>query len=734
MRHYLLIQVVPFCIALANFCLAGIVLTSRRHRPEHWWMAIIATAAGMWGLGISLFLLTTDSTFASLIVRIYYLAAISIPFCLIGFCLFFPRVRQWNTGAFTVLTAGYLTTVAIAFMPGAVIREIVVSPAGNSVIPNPPFYRAFALYFIVYLAIAAYLLFTGYREVRHRRQVQLIRQMRIMLVGMVFAVGFGLYFNLFLPFMGNYNYLWAGPLFTILFVVALFYAIIKERLFDLRAALARSTAYFMLIVSLAALYWFAIYGITSTFFLGREMTELHAAIYVCIALVITLTYSPLKRLIDHQTHRLFYRSEYDLTEVTQEFSDIAAEEIQLGSLTRRSLELLDKTLAPEYISAYVTDANGKMHYYSTGSHRVSPHQRKAQLDIVTMLLDRMPRIVDAYDIRTVGDTQAQHLVKSGQVSMMLQFVVQHEHIGAIFMGDKRNGRLYDDKDLQLLRTTTDELALAIQNSLRFGEIQHFNETLTEKVTVATEKLRRTNRELQRLDQAKDEFLSMASHQLRTPLTSIKGYLSMVMEGDAGKITQQQRRLLNEAFTSSERMVHLISDFLSVSRLQTGKFIIDPQPVDLADIVAQQVGTLAPLAVSHDLKMEFTRPVTRREILIDEDKIQQVVMNLLDNAVFYSRPKSSVKVDLQYIGKEVMFTVRDTGIGVPPSEQSKLFAKFFRATNARKQRPDGTGVGLYLAKKVITAHGGSIVFDSEEGSGSTFGFKIPIRLPVVKHDA
>lgn len=694
-------------------------------------MAAIATAAGTWGLGISLFLLSTDLILATAIVRIYYIAAISIPFLLIGFCLFFPTLRRWSKTAYAVLIAGFLGTVAIAIIPGALTKEIIVGPAGNTIIPNPPFYRFFALYFIVYLAIAVYLLFTGYREVRRRRQTQLVRQMRIMLVGMALAVGFGLYFNLFLPSTGNYSYSWAGPLFTILFVVALFYAIIKERLFDLRAALARSTAYFMLIVSLAALYWFTIYGITSTFFLGREMTELHAAIYVGIALVITLTYSPLKRLIDHQTHRLFYRSEYDLTEITQEFSDIAAEEIQLGSLVKRSLELLDKTLVPEYITAYVTDTNGKMHYYSVGTRRLSPHQRKAQLDIVTMSLDRMPRIVDTYEINALGDNQTQHLVKSGQVSMILQFVVQHEHVGAIFMGDKRNGRLYDEKDLQLLRTTTDELALAIQNSLRFGEIQHFNDTLTEKVAVATEKLRRTNRELQRLDQAKDEFLSMASHQLRTPLTSIKGYLSMVMEGDAGKITQQQRDLLNEAFTSSERMVHLISDFLSVSRLQTGKFIIDAQPVDLAEVVAQQVDTLAPLAASHDLKIEYTRPVTRRELLLDEDKIQQVVMNLLDNAVFYSRPKSSVKVDLQYVGKEVMFTVRDTGIGVPPSEQAKLFGKFFRATNARKQRPDGTGVGLYLAKRVVTAHGGSIVFDSEEGKGSTFGFKLPIRQLVQK---
>lgn len=728
MRHYLLVQAIPFCIAFANFCLAGIVLTARRHRPEHWWMAAIATAAGTWGLGISLFLLSNDEAVATIIVRIYYLAAISIPFSLIGFCLAFPKIRKWSKLAYGALLAGFLGTVAIAFIPGAVIKDIIISSNGNAVVPNPPYYRLFALYFIVYLSIATYLLVTNYLDVKRHHHRQFLRQMRTMLLGMALSVGFGLYFNLFLPFMGDYNYLWAGPLFTILFVVALFYAIIKERLFDLRAALARTTAYFMLVASLAALYWFAIYGITSAFFLGKEMTELYAAIYVGVALVITLTYGPLKRLIDHQTHRLFYRSEYNLTEITQQFSDITAEEIQLSSLVHRSLELLDRTLAPEYITAYVMDANGTLHHYSTESRRVGQRQRKAQLDIVTMLLDRMPRVVDAYDINSIGDSETQHLVKNGQVSMILQFVVQQEHIGALFIGDKRNGRPYDEKDLQLLRTTTDELALAIQNSLRFGEIQNFNETLKEKISVATKKLRHTNRELHKLDEAKDEFLSMASHQLRTPLTSIKGYLSMVMEGDAGKISDQQRQLLSEAFNSSERMVHLIADFLSVSRLQTGKFIIDTQPVDLSELVRHEVEALTPLATSHGLKIDFTSPVARRQILIDEDKVQQVVMNLLDNAIFYSRGDSTIKVDLAYVGKEVVFTVKDTGIGVPVTEQKKLFAKFFRATNARQQRPDGTGVGLYLAKKVVTAHGGSIVFSSQEGKGSTFGFRIPINPP------
>jgi signal transduction histidine kinase len=729
MKNPLLIQAISFCIALANFALAGIVLTARRYQPAHGWMAALATAAGLWGVGVTIFLLSGShqSDIANVVVRLYYVTAAVIPLCLIELALCFPKRREWHVATHVVLAAGFVTIATIAITEGGIVRDVLLDGEfGNSVILNPFYYLLYVIYFLSYVATAVALFIQSYLETKQQHQQQLRRQLRSMITGMMVALTFGGFFNLILPLAGNYTLIWAGPPFTILFVVAQFYAIIKQGLFDLRAALARTTAYFALLTSLIIVYAFLIFSITDMFFAGQKITDAYAAVYIAVGLLVTLTYSPLKKLIDRQTHRLFYRDEYNISEVTRELSDITSEEIELRTLVKRSLELLDRTLAPEYLVAYVTDGDGKLHHFSAGQHHVSPHQRKVQLDIIASLLDRMPRVIDAYEMNALGKTDAQHLIKSGHVSMILQFVVQQEHVGALFIGDKRNGRQYDDKDLQLLSTATDELALAIQNSMRFSEIQHFNETLKDKVAVATQRLRRTNHELQRLDEAKDEFVSMASHQLRTPLTSIKGYISMVMEGDVGKITEQQRHLLSEAFVSSERMVHLISDFLSVSRLQTGKFIIETELTDLDELVRHEVEVMATIAASHGQKLEYTGTVVRRQLMVDQAKIQQVIMNFIDNAIYYSRPDSVIKVGLEYVGHEAVFTVKDTGIGVPHAEQQKLFTKFFRATNARKQRPDGTGVGLFLAKKVIAAHGGGMVFVSKEGQGSTFGFRLPLK--------
>jgi len=280
--------------------------------------------------------------------------------------------------------------------------------------------------------------------------------------------------------------------------------------------------------------------------------------------------------------------------------------------------------------------------------------------------------------------------------------------------------------VNLLLTAGNELSIAIQNSLSIQAVRDLNAHLEQRIDAATKELRSSNAQLQKLDEAKDEFISIASHQLRTPLTSIKGYISMMMEGDVGKITPQQKHILEEAFISSDRMVRLIGDFLNVSRLQTGKFVIEKHPADLAQIVKHELESLTTNAASRGLTFRYTPPKKFPQLIMDENKMQQVVMNFCDNAIYYSKENSTIAVSLKIVKGFVEFKVKDSGIGVPKAQQKELFTKFFRANNARQQRPDGTGVGLFLAKKVIDAHHGELIFTSVENKGSTFGFRLPVE--------
>lgn len=267
------------------------------------------------------------------------------------------------------------------------------------------------------------------------------------------------------------------------------------------------------------------------------------------------------------------------------------------------------------------------------------------------------------------------------------------------------------QDTTLLNRLSESIGVALDNRLLFEENKH-----------VLAQLRHTNAKLKALDETKDEFISMASHQLRTPLTAIKGYLSMVLEGDAGELNPNQYKLLEQSFFSSQRMVYLISDLLNLSRLNTGKFIIEQAQVQLADLVQSEVDQLAETARSREINLVYKKPVDFPEMMLDETKTHQVVMNLIDNAIYYTRAGGKITVSLTETPHAVEFTVKDTGIGVPRQLQHKLFSKFYRAENARRARPDGTGLGLFMAKKVIVAQGGSIIFESEEGKGSTFGFR------------
>ena len=342
------------------------------------------------------------------------------------------------------------------------------------------------------------------------------------------------------------------------------------------------------------------------------------------------------------------------------------------------------------------------------------------------------------DLLEESDSQIKEWMLKNDVAVLVGLSESSENdgeeLGYIVLGNKKSGNPYSSQDVRILAIIANELVIAIQNALRFEEIQKFNITLQEEVKRQTGQLREANRRLRLLDQTKDDFISMASHQMRTPLTSVKGYLSMVLEGDAGKLNEKEKKLLNQAFTSSQRMVYLISDLLNVSRLKTGKFVIDNTETNLAEAIAGEVEQLKETAEARNLKLNYQKPENFPTLMLDDTKMRQVIMNFMDNAVHYTPSGGKIDVALKDTGQAIEFTVTDNGIGVPKAEQHNLFSKFFRAGNAKKARPDGTGLGLYMAQKVIIAQSGSIIFHSEEGKGSTFGFSIAkskLQLPGAK---
>ena len=173
------------------------------------------------------------------------------------------------------------------------------------------------------------------------------------------------------------------------------------------------------------------------------------------------------------------------------------------------------------------------------------------------------------------------------------------------------------------------------------------------------------------------------------------------------------------------MVYLIADLLNVSRLKTGKFVIEKSKVNLPEVVESEIHQLDEMLKARGLTLKVdVQKGFPEELLLDETKTRQVVMNFVDNAIYYTPSGGKITVKLSSTSKEIKCEVIDDGIGVSPKEQKHLFSKFFRASNAKKARPDGTGLGLFMAQKVVSAQGGAVLFHSKLGKGSTFGFTFP----------
>lgn len=508
------------------------------------------------------------------------------------------------------------------------------------------------------------------------------------------------------------------------------YAIVKHKLFDVRLLVARSLGYILTLATLVGVYVFLVFGLSTQFLGVARLTSVQEAVYILATLVFGFSLAPLKKFFDRQTNKLFYRDAYESQVLLDDLNKILVGNIDIQPLLHQCAELLETTLKAEFCTFIIKATDDKTRRI-IGSKKVALDED--QILELSSQNHRTDQILVADDLDE-SQTTLKAMLSKNNVSILARLAPAGKNAveqGYLVLGNKRSGNPYNKQDLQVLDIIANELVIAIQNALRFEEIEAFTVTLQDKVDDATRQLRQTNEKLKALDETKDEFISMASHQLRTPLTAVKGYVSMVVEGDAGKLNKQQKELLDQAFSSSQRMVYLIADLLNVSRLKTGKFVIENKVTQLADVVEAEIEQLKQTAAGKDQTLTYTKPDKFPELMLDETKIRQVIMNFTDNALHYTPTGGHIAVNLEDKGSTIEFTVVDDGLGVPKSEQHHLFGKFFRAGNARKARPDGTGLGLFMAKKVIIAQGGAVIFSSTEGKGSTFGFTMSKEKLAVK---
>lgn len=634
------------------------------------------------------------------------------------FSFIFPLYRLRRSAGVLILLVAIVTT-AMAASPWVVERAF--SDNGDLIIHTGSLYWLYTFCLTGIMALTLVNFYFTYRvsNALHRNQIKFLT------LGVGVSAFLGIMANLVLPIIvNNWSSSRFGPAALVLFASCMAYAIIKRRLFDIRLAIARTMTYLLLLGTITVFYVFIIFNIASSLFDSRVAESSFGVqlYYIFTALFIALTFGPLRLFFGKVTQRLFFQDIYETQQVIDHLTTLLVGTLDLGKITKDGMKILQQAIRPRFIELILVEDSQVIDRKNTGHRLLSE-------PVVQKIIGHNPSFF-VTDELVREKASLTELLYDADIGLIARLQNSRQIVGYLVFGYKQNGSIFTDQDVGLIRTASDELAIAIQNGQRFKAIQDFNKTLQAKVNEATQELRTTNRKLRVLDEVKDEFMNMASHQLRTPLTAVKGYLSMVLDGDTGPVKPAQQRLLSEAYTSAQRMVFLVSDFLNVSRIHTGKFAIEPRPINLAALIQTEIEQLKVVAKSRGLTLLYQAPSQFPTLMLDEDKLRQVVMNFIDNAIYYTRAGGTVEVILMVTDREAVFKVTDTGIGVPEREQHQLFTKFFRASNALRMRPDGTGIGLFLAKKVVVMHGGSIIFESKVDQGSTFGFSLPLAKLLV----
>jgi signal transduction histidine kinase len=315
----------------------------------------------------------------------------------------------------------------------------------------------------------------------------------------------------------------------------------------------------------------------------------------------------------------------------------------------------------------------------------------------------------------------------------------HRKFRSLVGGNPRDrksiGRIHVSRVLQALVAPVKESkgktigAVAIDSNLaeltRLEAKIHQNAAKQKLLLQRAELLKHQNTELRELNKSKDEFIALASHQLRTPATGVKQYVGMLLEGYAGELTSNQREFLERAYESNERQLSTINDLLQIARIDANKLELIKHPTDLVALVQSAEREQRSTFKRRDQTVDLQAKPPALEVNVDKPRLRMAIDNLLDNAGKYSPAGTVITIAIHKTKTAAYVDVTDHGVGIAKQDFSKLFQKFSRIDNPLSISVGGNGLGLYVAKKVIDAHGGNISIDSTLGKGTTFTVMLPL---------
>ncbi len=305
-------------------------------------------------------------------------------------------------------------------------------------------------------------------------------------------------------------------------------------------------------------------------------------------------------------------------------------------------------------------------------------------------------------------------------SLIIVPLKANDHILGILTVDRTHEPSLTKDDLELMTTLANHVAIALDNAAAYQQIEEWNVGLELKIRERTEAL-------EQADRLRSQFLSHVSHELRTPLTSIKGFVQNLLDGLTGPLNEKQQRYLIRMLDNSDRLIRMIEDLLDRTRIEAGRLEVHPVDVDLESCLTDAIEQLRPLASAKRQRLGISARDTRIEVWADRDRLIQVAVNLLQNAVKYTPEDGEILVAIESSSPRfVRILVRDTGPGIPTEDLEKIFDPFFRVQHGQRSGPKGLGLGLSIVKTLVELQGGTVTAGNRPEGGAEVSFTIPLR--------
>ncbi|WP_447969697.1 ATP-binding protein [Nitrospira sp. M1] len=332
------------------------------------------------------------------------------------------------------------------------------------------------------------------------------------------------------------------------------------------------------------------------------------------------------------------------------------------------------------------------------------------------------------DLETVVDRLYPPVLKAcreiGVISFMVAPLKSQDRILG-YLGADRADKPCTQEDLDVLMTIANHVSVAIDNAWAYQALEQFNQTLEERVQERTEALQQANERLREHDRLKSMFVSIASHELRTPMTSMKGLVDNMLDGLTGNLNERQSFYLSRVKRNLERLTRMSNDLLDLSKIDAGVMQLSCAPISVEELAHEVVEVMQPAARQISLSVGFDHHLSLPLILGDRDKLDQVLTNLINNAMKFSKPGTDVQVGGRIRDDQMVeVCVKDSGCGIPSNEVPHIFERFYRGESVVVEAR-GSGLGLAISKSLVELHGGKIWVQSEVGEGSQFFFTVPV---------